>query len=138
MQCRSKLTILVITILAIVTWFPIPGRADSPNDFKRLLTTNECKGCKLSGSKLNEANLQNAELQGAELQGADLSSANLMNANLTQAKLDGATLNGTNLKGTHGVTREQLEGIGAKMDSATILPDGSRYKERPGMPNIKP
>ena len=62
------------------------------DNVSRLLETNECVRCDLSGADLSEA-----DLAGANLEGANLTDANLFEADLTGAYLVGATLVGANL-----------------------------------------
>ena len=83
-------------------------------DLNKLLDTNLCRRCdlsgaNLSGAKLNgvemhkanlkAANLSRAELRGAILRRADLIEANLTETNLREAKLSGAFLTGATLNG---------------------------------------
>lgn len=110
-------------------------------DIKRLLDTQECPGCNLSGANLankaltfvnlSNANLRGANLSGARLIGANLSNTNLTNADLKGAKLNGARMIGTNLVGTN-LAEANLLGAnlwntslnGAKLNS-TKMPDGT-------------
>jgi len=64
---------------------------------KRLIETNSCPGCDLSGADLNRANLPGANLQGANLAYAQLHLATLTKANLQNAILKNTELNGANL-----------------------------------------
>jgi hypothetical protein len=73
--------------------------AYQPNDLDRLLKTNQCVGCDLSGVNLNGKKLINADLRAANLVGANLSGTNLTGAKLDGANLVGANLVGTNLSG---------------------------------------
>lgn len=66
--------------------------AANPAHVQRLLKTNQCPMCDLSGANLAEANLFGANLVNANLRGANLSGANLGSANLTDADLTGANL----------------------------------------------
>ena len=110
---------------------------------KRLLATNQCPGCNLSGANLAKANLRfanllNANLSGANLGGASLIGANLNDANLMGADLMGAKLNGarmmrTNLNGASLVEANLLGANligtnlnGAKLNSAK-MPDGNLH-----------
>ncbi len=63
----------------------------------KLLDTNACKGCDLSGALLYGADLSGADLAVANLFGAQLPGANLSGANLTHANLHQANLEGANL-----------------------------------------
>jgi len=70
-------------------------------NFNRLLTTNACRGCNLSGAVLNRLNLAEADLTGADLSGAQLNSASLAGANLSGANLRGAWLGGADMSGAN-------------------------------------
>ncbi len=61
---------------------------------KRLLETNECPKCDLSGVELRDADLRGAELTDADLEGANLQGANLSKANVEEIDLEGANLRG--------------------------------------------
>ncbi|AFY94496.1 pentapeptide repeat-containing protein [Chamaesiphon minutus] len=73
--------------------------AYNPADLKKLIATNKCIGCDLSGADLSRQQLVNADLQAATLVGANLSGANLASAKLGGANLTGANLTRTNLTG---------------------------------------
>jgi len=64
---------------------------------KRLVETNSCPGCDLSGVNLDGVNLPGANLEGANLTQAKLNTATLTKANLHNAVLRGAELTGANL-----------------------------------------
>jgi len=64
-------------------------------DLDRLLDSNECRDCDLSGS-----NLMNADLTGADLEGANFEGANLAGAKLMLADLAGASFKNANLEDT--------------------------------------
>jgi uncharacterized protein YjbI with pentapeptide repeats len=64
---------------------------------KRLIETNSCPGCDLTGADLKRANLPGANLQGANLSYAQLHLATLTRANLQNAVLINTELNGANL-----------------------------------------
>ncbi|MGR0480041.1 MAG: pentapeptide repeat-containing protein [Candidatus Electronema sp. V4] len=70
-------------------------------NFNRLLTTNACRGCNLSGAVLNRLNLAEADLEGADLSGAQLNAASLTGANLRGANLRGAWLGGADMTGAN-------------------------------------
>jgi uncharacterized protein YjbI with pentapeptide repeats len=110
-------------------------------DVKRLLATNQCPGCNLSGANLTnanlefanlvEANLTGANISGATLVGANLNDANLASADLRGAKLNGARMIGANLNGANLVNANLLGANliktnlnGAKLDAAK-MPDGT-------------
>ena len=58
-------------------------------DLNKLLDTNLCRRCDLSGANLRGANLYCADLTGANLVGADLTGANFASAILACSNRDG-------------------------------------------------
>jgi uncharacterized protein YjbI with pentapeptide repeats len=76
---------LVFSILWTTIFVAGLAKAYDPGDLRRLLDTNSCPGCDLSGANLRGANLRNANLSGADLSGADLNDADLSGANLSGA-----------------------------------------------------
>lgn len=86
-----KLTCLPLAVL-ILLGTHITAQAANPNHVQRLLKTNQCPLCDLSGANLEDANLFGANLVGANLKGANLTGANLGSANLTDADLTEAKL----------------------------------------------
>jgi Pentapeptide repeats (8 copies)/Pentapeptide repeats (9 copies) len=73
------------------------AHAYSTADLNKLISTNKCVGCDLSGADLSRKQLVNADLQAANLVGAKLTSTNLTGAKLGGANLTGADLSNTNL-----------------------------------------
>ncbi|PTN33015.1 hypothetical protein C6366_15345 [Desulfonatronum sp. SC1] len=81
------------------------------DDLDKLLQTNECRKCDLSGVRLNGADLSRADLTGVDLTGAMMTGVVLWKAAMGGAKLSGATLvaadlaeanlNGANLSGAY-------------------------------------
>ncbi|MBD1881572.1 DUF928 domain-containing protein [Coleofasciculus sp. FACHB-T130] len=98
-----KQRILAAAGLLSVLWFATPVRAENPEHLKRLLETNKCLNCDLSGANLMGARLVAADLRGANLSGANLSGADLSGANLTNANLTRVNLNLAKLTGVIGV-----------------------------------
>ncbi|KAM3112530.1 pentapeptide repeat-containing protein [Phormidesmis sp. 146-33] len=86
-----------LSIAAVSLVWAIPALAANPDHVQRLLKTNQCPLCDLSGADLKDVNLFGANLVNANLKGANLSGANLGSANLTDADLTGANLNRTYL-----------------------------------------
>ena len=66
-------------------------------NIERLLDTNQCYGCNLTGANLTGENLEDADLEGADLSNALLQNADLEGANLKGANLSGADLSGADL-----------------------------------------
>ncbi len=93
------LTILTATLALVVApaW---SAQADPAKDLQKLLTTNRCEGCDLSGVNLIGIDLSNAQLQGAKLNAANLAGADLSGANLTKVSAVGASFMGANLQKT--------------------------------------
>ncbi|MEM9007843.1 MAG: pentapeptide repeat-containing protein [Cyanobacteria bacterium P01_F01_bin.86] len=79
---------------------------------RRLLSTNMCAGCDLTGVDLSGAHLIGADLRKANLTGANLSWTNLEGADLTKANLEGANLTGAFL------TNARL--VNADLDNANL------------------
>jgi hypothetical protein len=89
-----------------------PITTEVGNDLDKLIETNWCPECDLSGANLGgadlyaanlyDANLRMANLTGANLRGANLRKANLTEANLTEANLYGSDLHGANFDGVIG------------------------------------
>ena len=87
---------LTLTALTVATSLMASGAsAFDPKDLQKLLDTNECVECDLSGADLSGADLIRADLRGANLWMADLGAANL-----TEAVLRGTYMNGTILCNT--------------------------------------
>lgn len=95
-----------------------PGLAKHPVtdiqsfNVNRLLSTNRCPGCDLTGVDLRGAHLIGADLRQANLTGADLEGVNLEGADLTKANLTGANLTGAFL------TNASL--VSADLDNANL------------------
>ena len=128
------------------------AEAFDPKAKEKLIFSNHCEGCDLSGAALSKAhlegaglagadlrqsnlhgayllgaNLENANLRGADLSAAILDDARFKGADLTDAILDKARLGGADLSGAIGLTQAQLDG--ACKDSSgrpfkTKLPKG--------------
>jgi Pentapeptide repeats (8 copies) len=93
------LTILTATLTLVIApaW---SAQADPAKDLQKLLTTNRCEGCDLSGVNLIGVDLSNAQLQGAKLNAANLAGADLSGANMTKVSAVGTSLMGANLQKT--------------------------------------
>lgn len=94
---------------------------------RRLLQTNECAGCNLTGAMLKDTNLQAANLEGANLQDADLERANLQQTNLQGANFQGADLGKVNLLGANlsganlfDADLEKANLLGANLQTANL------------------
>ena len=101
----SILTTAFIVLIGCAT-DPYGPVTYNKSDLDKLLKTNACPGCNLSGADLRGgfmgyAHLSGANLSGAHLDGAMLVEADLTNANLSGAKLHDATLRNANLTGAN-------------------------------------
>jgi Pentapeptide repeats (8 copies) len=78
-----KILILSIFVLETLLWNSLPAKAYKNEHLRRLLDSNSCRKCNLTGANLRGADLRNADLRGADLRGADLRGADLRGANLS-------------------------------------------------------
>ncbi len=125
-------------------------------NLEKLIKTNSCRGCDLSGINLtrvdlsdadlegadlsksemslvnlSRANLRNADLRGVALGGADLADADLRGADLRGTSLDGAYLGGTLLDGMF-VTTTPYENVGvSEIKKEIYIDDPSKSKQKP-------
>jgi hypothetical protein len=96
----KKLLLAIICVL-VLSWAGPAGACD-PKSLTRLMNTNSCPLCDLSGCMLARQDLRGtrlwrANLEGANLEGANLDASILVGANLKGANLSGATLIGADL-----------------------------------------
>ena len=108
-----KRALTALTVAA--TMFASSASAFDPADLQKLMDTNECVKCDLSGANLEGVNLMDANLEVANLMDANLSGANLAYADLNGANLAGADLESARLG------RFDLRGA---ILCNTIMPDG--------------
>jgi uncharacterized protein YjbI with pentapeptide repeats len=113
------LTALMITILTMC--WATSALAEKPDDVSRLLSTNACSQCDLSGVSLSRASLKSAYLSRANLRGADLNqaylkSADLSHANLQETQLYRADLSNSNLGGADLSDANLVEAIVSNAD----------------------
>ena len=106
---------LFAAVAVLATLVGSSASAFDPEHLKRLMETNECKGCELSN-----ANLLGAKLRGAILVEAILASADLRNAILREANITGANLGGADLTGAN-LTRAYMNDV---ILCNTTMPDG--------------
>ncbi len=95
-----KLLTILATALTLVMVPAWSAQADPAKDLQKLLTTNSCEGCDLSGVSLIGVDLSGAQLQGAKLNAANFSGADLSGANLTKVSAVGTSFMGANLQKT--------------------------------------
>ena len=88
-----KRYVVPLAMLAVSLGLAAPSLAANLEQVQRLLKTNQCPNCDLSGADLKDTNLFGANLIGANLKGANLSGVNLGAANLTDADMTEANLN---------------------------------------------
>ncbi|MGB3695620.1 MAG: pentapeptide repeat-containing protein [Spirulinaceae cyanobacterium] len=98
-MANMKTLSLSTAIAAAIVCYATPAFSANPDHVQRLLETNQCPQCDLSGADLGEANLYGANLVNANLTGANLAGANLGEADFTDANLTGAKLNQAYLRG---------------------------------------
>jgi len=86
------------------------------DNLSRLLDTNRCYGCDLSGLDLSGKDLEDADLEKADLANCNLEGADLEDANLKGADLTGANLRNSDLEGTdfYNATLKGADLTGAK------------------------
>ncbi|WP_457575691.1 pentapeptide repeat-containing protein [Desulfomarina sp.] len=107
---------------------------------QRLIKTNSCRGCDLSGVNLNRVDLSHADLEGANLEQArlyltDLSSANLRNANLKGVVFGGTDLGGADLRGAdlRGAVLDGAYLGGALLDGMIVTTQLSEHSDLTGI-----
>lgn len=98
-----KYSISVFFFLCISFVFVFPATAFKQKDLDKLLRTNECRKCDLSGVNLEGVYLKNAIILYSNLNGANLSkvvfnNVSLSNCNLVGVNFDGAILKGVNMR----------------------------------------
>ncbi len=125
-------------------------------NLQKLIKSNSCRGCDLSGVNLNRVDLSDADLEGANLSkakmyltnlsrvnlrnadlrgvvfgGADLGDADLRGADLRGTALDGAYLGGTLLDGKFVITKPyEKDGI-SEIEREVYIEDPSKPKQKP-------
>lgn len=92
-----KFSAAVLTIFLSLTLFSLPANAFDAKDYEKLLMTNECNGCDLSGADLSRKELYGSALIGTKLANANLSGASLIEAKLGKADLTEANVSGADL-----------------------------------------
>ncbi|MFM6203890.1 MAG: pentapeptide repeat-containing protein, partial [Planktothrix sp.] len=97
---RNPQLLLIVVMGLIGLGVSLPVLAERQRDVERLMSTNQCQQCDLSGSNLAEAKLEGADLLGANLEKANLRGANLKGADLSSANLIEADLSGADLRDT--------------------------------------
>ncbi|MEH1858356.1 MAG: pentapeptide repeat-containing protein [Nostoc sp.] len=85
-----NLKISATIVLSIVIGIPTLVNAYNVDDVRRLISTNKCPRCDLTGADLRGADLRGADLREADLRGVDFTGADLRGADLTDAILTGA------------------------------------------------
>ncbi len=157
---RLGLCVLLSAVISTVVFSgKISNGAESVTsheNLQKLIKTNSCRGCDLSGVNLNRIDLSHADLEGANLEQAklyltDLSSANLRNANLKGVVFGGTDLGGADLRGAdlRGAVLDGAYLGGAFLDGMMVTTQLSGnsdltgieqevYIEDPGKPKKKP
>lgn len=86
---KPKALITAVILLALLSGCKDchSRQTTKPNDLKKLLATNKCRGCHLGSVDLSNANLAGADLREAKLVNAILDGASLAKADLSRAEL---------------------------------------------------
>ncbi len=125
-------------------------------NLQKLIKTNSCGGCDLSGVNLNRVDLSDADLEGADLSkakmyltnlsranlrnadlrgvvfgGADLADADLRGADLRGTALDGAYLGGTLLDGKFVITKPYEKDGVSEIEREVYIDDPAKPKQEP-------
>lgn len=132
------------------------GSVTAKENVDKLIKTNSCRGCYLSGVNLNRVDLSDADLEGADLSqtkmyltnlsranlrnadlrgvvfgGADLADADLRGADLRGTDLDGAYLGGTLLDGMFVITKPYESSGVSEIEKEVYIDDPSKPKQQP-------
>jgi len=104
-----------------------PARAFSEADLQKLMETQSCVGCDLTGADLFGVDLSRAVLSDADLTGADMTGAIFYFAIIQGADLTGANLTRADLYGAD-LFRSKLDGATTTEARIchTVMPDGQR------------
>lgn len=159
---KKMLSRRVLVLCSFVALFCVVGdgygeeSVTAKENLDKLIKTNSCRGCYLSGLNMNRidlsdadlegadlsktkmylanlsrANLRNADLRGTAFGGADLADADLRGADLRGTSLDGAYLGGILLDGTF-VTTKPYENLGvSEIEKEVYVADQSKPKRDP-------
>lgn len=140
----TKRTLVWVTLSLLCCW-PRPVAAFVQEDLDRLLKTNECPKCDLSGASFAGKDLAKAKLPGADLRGADLTNASLSMADLAGANLSGANLSGTVFDAADlfhaDLSGANIDGArfdGAYLAEATLDIDGQKGVQTGAVPELLP
>lgn len=140
-----RLSLIVWMLVAGGCFLPRLATAFVQEDLDRLLKTNECQKCDLSGASLAGRDMSKAKLEGANLSGADMTRASLSMADLAGANLSGAKLSGTvfdaadlfqaNLR---DATIDGARFVGAYTAEAQFDPDGHKVSQAGALAQREP
>ena len=103
----------------------LQGCGFSESNLGKLLETNACQKCYLSGADLKGENLEGANLKGANLTGADLTKTNLEGADLAGTNLTNTDLTNATLEYARNFNTADTTGA---IFCRTIMPDGTKNK----------
>ena len=143
----SSISLLVLLLLSEVCFVSVVHAAQGnvQENRKRLIETNSCPGCDLTGADLNRANLPGANLQGAnlayaQLHLATLTKANLQNSVLKNTELNGANLADADLRGAdlRGTNFTDAYLVGIKLDRKNLLKPTAEQAVAESTPPAKP
>ncbi len=115
-------TIATLLISTLMILWSLPAIAASNDDLNRLISTNSCSGCDVSGATLNETDLSKADLSRTDLSGVDLTKAILKGADLSHTNLQGSKLQSTDLSSTNlsGADLSNAQLISAILSNADL------------------
>ena len=153
--------VLLLTAAPALAEAPMQGSTPIQQvNVRRLVLTNGCMSCDLTGADLSNthligadlrnanlqwANLTAANLEGADLEGADLTGANLTGAYLTDAYLVNTQLIGVNFTNAHlynvdvtGATMEDLNLAGADVLNTPISVGGEEIPDEGELQPLEP
>lgn len=112
--CFSFAAVLTFSLAGHVAAAP---SVTAKENLARLVSTNQCPGCDLSGLNFNRMDLSKANLEGADLSMSTFFLTNLSYANLKNTTLSGAVFGGADL-GDADLTGADLRGV--SLDSAYL------------------
>lgn len=156
MRCGFVVFLCSFVILCLADNGYSEGSVTVKENLQKLIKTNSCRECDLSGVNLNRvdlsdadlegtdlskakmyltnlsrANLRNADLRGVVFGGADLADADLRGADLRGTSLDGAYLGGTLLDGKFVITKPyEKDGVN-EIEREVYIDDPSKPKQEP-------
>ena len=93
-----KISLYIFVFVIFNNFLMLNSYSYSEEDLKKLLKTNICINCDLSGADFKKADFSYSNLQGSNLNGANLWRANFSNSNLKNCSIEQANLKRVNFK----------------------------------------